>query len=128
MRGYPIEGMIPGGPGKPIGPGMGADGFPLFSNVKYEDLDHVHPCAAPTVVQVVDPCSNYGHHGLFGHHRGVPACDACGPQCVYVQICVPPGCPKIKVERNGRKVKYDYGDYKVEVTSKDGYVEVDYDD
>ncbi len=123
--GYPVEGL---GPGYPIGPAMGADGFPLYSRVKYEDLDHIHPCAVPTVVQVLDPCTDTGRHGLFGHHRRVADCDACGPQCVYVQICVPPGCPKVKVEKHGRKVKYDYGDYKVEVESKDGYVEVDYDD
>ena len=55
-------------------------------------------------------------------------CTACGPQCVYVEICVPPGCPEIKVSRGGRKVKYDYGDYKVEIESKDGVVFVDYDD
>ncbi len=127
ITGYPMEGAILGGPAYPIGPGMGGDGFPLFERVKYEDLNHIHPCAVPTVVQVMDPCSDNGRRGLFGHRRAAD-CDACPPQCVYVQICVPPGCPRIKVEKHGRKVKYDYGDYKVEVESKDGYVEVDYDD
>jgi hypothetical protein len=46
-----------------------------------------------------------------------------------VKICVPPcGCAKVKVSREGRRVKYDYGKYSVEVTSKNGKVYVDYDD
>lgn len=98
----------------PVGPQPGFGGFPLFPRVKIEDPRHIHPCATPTVVQVLDPCAD--------------DCDSCGPRCVYVEICVPPGCPEIKVRRRGKKVKYDYGDYKVVVTSKDGYVEVDYDD
>ena len=124
--GIPSAGFAPGMPGYPVGPGMGADGFPLFTRVKVEDRDHIHPCAVRTVVQVLDPCS-VERRGLFHHHH-VAACDACGPQCVYVEICAPPGCPDVKVSRDGRKVKYDYGDYKVEVESKDGFVEVDYDD
>jgi hypothetical protein len=124
--GIPSAGFAPGMPSYPVGPGMGADGFPLFPRVEVEDRDHIHPCAVPTVVQVLDPCT-VERHGLFRHRR-VVGCDACGPQCVYVQICVPPGCPKIKVSKDGRKVKYDYGDYAVEVESKAGYVEVDYDD
>jgi hypothetical protein len=128
VPGMTSAGFAPGAPGYPIGPAIGAEGFPLFPRVKYEDRHHIHPCATPTIVQVLDPCTDTGRRGLFRHHRQVVDCDACGPQCVYVEICVPPGCPKVKVERSGRKVKYDYGDYKVEVTSKDGYVEVDYDD
>jgi len=127
VPGVPSAGFVPGAPGYPVGPAYGAEGFPLYPRVKVEDRDHIHPCAVPTVVQVLDPCTVDDHHGLFHRHH-VAACDACGPQCVYVEICAPPGCPKVKVSRNGRKVKYDYGDYKVEVESKDGYVEVDYDD
>src|SRR5690606_13240285 len=124
--------LVVGGPAYPIGPGASLDGFPLYHRVEYEDLDHIHPCAVPTVVRVLDPCSVKDDGCcLFGHRRHHDACNACqscGPQCVYVKICVPPGCPKVKVSRNGRKVKYDYGDYKVEVETKDGYIEVDYDD
>ncbi len=126
VPGVPSAGFAPGLPSYPVGPGMGADGFPLFPRVEVEDRDHIHPCAVPTVVQVLDPCS-VERRGLF-HHRRVVGCDACGPQCVYVEICAPPGCPKVKVSKDGRKVKYDYGDYAVEVESKDGYVQVDYDD
>ena len=123
IESFPPAGTMPplGAPAVPIGPAAfpagphsGFGGFPLFPRVEVEDRHHIHPCAVPTIVQVLDPCAD--------------ACDSCGPRCVYVEICVPPGCPDIKVRRHGRKVKYDYGDYKVVVTSRDGYVKVDYDD
>ena len=82
----------------------------------------------PTIVQVLDPCSDKARGGLLRRLHADDDCDACGPQCVFVEICVPPDCPEIKVSRGGRKVKYDYGDYKVEILSKDGVVYVDYDD
>jgi hypothetical protein len=130
---YPVEGHPYAGPVYPVDPALGVDGYPLYHRVEYEDLDHIHPCAVPTVVQVLDPCTEEDDHHccLFGHHRhhgGCDACQACGPRCVLVKICVPPGCPKIKVSDKGRKVKYDYGDYKVEIESEDGVVSVDYDD
>lgn len=124
--GHPIASGMPA-PAYPIGPSMGADGFPLFQRVKYEDRDNIHPCAVPTVVQVLDPCVDYGRRGLFHRHRA-PDCDACGPRVVYVEICIPPGCHDIKVEKRGRKVKYKYDGGQAEVETKDGYVEVDYDD
>jgi hypothetical protein len=44
-------------------------------------------------------------------------------------ICVPPcGCPKITCKKGGAYVKYDYGKYRIEITSKKGVVKVDYDD
>jgi hypothetical protein len=48
---------------------------------------------------------------------------------VNVSICVPPcGCPpKITCRKDGAYVKYDYGKYRVEITSKKGVVVVDYD-
>lgn len=125
---YPLEGTPFAGPMSPIGPMLPGDGFPLFDRVKYEDRDHIHPHAVPTIVQVLDPCSDKARGGLLRRLHADDDCDACGPQCVFVEICVPPGCPEIKVSRGGRKVKYDYGDYKVEILSKDGVVYVDYDD
>ena len=91
----------------------------LYPCVKYEDLHNVHPCAVPKIVAVrdtrkrcCDPCS---------------CC--CKPGCVYVKICVPPcGCPKISANRDHTKVEYDYGDYEIEIKSKNGVVYVDYDD
>jgi len=81
----------------------------LYTNVKYKDLRNVAPCAVPTIVQVPDPCNDCG--------------------CVSVQICVPacePVC--VKTSRCGKKVRYDYGDYQVDITSTRGRVTVDYDD
>lgn len=92
---------------------------PLFHRVEIEDPDHIHPLGVPAIVQVPDPCAcDCGH------------CHAChGPQCVSIQICVPPcPCPDIKVRRGGRYIEYDYGDYEVEISVRKGYVKVDYDD
>jgi hypothetical protein len=103
----PIEGRVISS-----GPAM-----PLFTCVKVEDPDHIHPCAVPKIVMVPDPCAC--------HHP----CSCCEPKCVAIKICVPPcGCVEHKCKHGGRKQEYDYGDYEVEITVKDGYVKVDYDD
>jgi len=87
----------------------------LYSCVKYKDHHNIHPCAVSKIVAVQDPCYD--------------PCSCGPPQCVYVLICVPPcGCERIKVSRHGRKVKYDYGKYEVEIKSKRGVIYVDYDD
>lgn len=115
----------------------------LFKCVKIEDPDHIAPCAEPLIVKVLDPC-----------WKPDPCKCACDqkPGCVYVKICVPkkqapccapkpsccapkPACgcekdagPKVTCKRDGAYVKYDYGKYRIEITSKDGWVRVDYDD
>lgn len=110
---YPPGGDPLAGPGYPVGPSF--EGFPLYHRVEYEDLDNAHPCGVPTIVQVLDPCEN--------------PCAACGPRCVFVKICVPPNQqPRVKVEDRGRKIKYKFGEYEVEIESEDGVVSVDYDD
>lgn len=90
----------------------------LYPLVKYEDLDNVHPQAVKKIVAVKDP-------------RGKRSiCDTCAPPCVYVMICVPP-CDKFEYDvkrKDHSKVEYDYGDYEIEITSKNGVVYVDYDD
>jgi hypothetical protein len=90
----------------------------LYPCVQYSDGDNVHPCAVHTVVAVKDPtcCSH--------------PCDCCQPACVYVEICVPPNCTYCyDVKRHdGSKVEYDYGDYEIEITSRNGVVYLDYDD
>lgn len=87
----------------------------LYHCVKYKDLDEMHPCAVPKIIAVQDPCPN--------------PCSCCGPQCVYIQICVPPcGCEDVRSRRHGTRVRYDYGKYAVDVRVKDGYIEVDYQD
>lgn len=90
----------------------------LYHRVKYEDLDNVHPRAVKKIVAVKNPSSK----------RAV--CNTCVPPCVYVMICVPPsGRFEYDVKRKDySKVEYDYGDYEVEITSKNGIVYVDYDD
>jgi len=99
---------------KPI-PAEAPQSIVLFDCVRYKDLRNVHPCAVPKIVAVQDPCYD--------------ARSCCGPKCVYVKICVPPcGCECIKVSRKGAKVTYDYGKYRVEITSRRGVVTVDYDD
>lgn len=119
-----------------------AEGAPiqLFDCVKVEDPDHIAPCAEVKIVKVLDPC-----------WRPDPCACCQKPRCVYVKICVPkqapccapkpsccapaPACgcrhshgPKITCKKNGAYVKYDYGKYRIEITSKDGWVRVDYDD
>lgn len=93
----------------------GAAPIALFDCVKYKDLRNVHPCAVEKIVAVADPCPD--------------RCNACGPQCVYVRVCVPPcECYETKCRRNGNKLIMDFGDYEVEITSARGIVVVDYDD
>ena len=86
----------------------------LYNRVKYKDHDEMAPCAVTKVIQVNNP-----------HRRG----HCYGPDCVFVEICVPGGvCERVKVSKGGDRIRYDYGDYKVDVRVKKGYVEVDYQD
>jgi hypothetical protein len=49
----------------------------------------------------------------------------CAPVCVT--FCLPPGCPKIEVQKD--EIRFDYGKYDVEIEfRKNGRVEVEYDD
>jgi len=94
-----------------------SDSVPLYTNVKYKDLDEMSPCAQPKIIEVKDPCAC--------RH----ACDCCGPKCVYIQICVPTcGCELISCRRNGDRIRYDYGKYAIDVRVKKGFIEVDYQD
>ncbi|MBL8814960.1 MAG: hypothetical protein JNL58_02940 [Planctomyces sp.] len=90
---------------------------PLFTNVKYKDLDEMAPCAVPKIVTVKDPCACND------------PCDCCGPKCVNIQICVPScGCELISCKKDGDRVRYDYGKYAIDIRIKKGYIEVDYQD
>ena len=84
---------------------------------RYRDLHNVHPCAVKTIIQVKDPCYRYR-----------PLRDCSPPPTVCIEVCLPPGCPKISGTRDLSHVRYDYGKYQVEVTSRMGRVVVDYDD
>ena len=98
-----------------------SDDVELFECVKYKDLDEMAPCAVPMVVQVKDPC-----------HTCDPCDCCCKPKCVNVKICVPKcvpcGHPVIKCNKDGTRVRYDFGKYAVDVRVKKGYIEVDYQD
>jgi len=108
-----------GQPGAEPVPVEGA-AIPLYHCVRYKDERNIAPCAVPMVVMVKDPCAT---------------CDPCNPcaapQCVAVQICVPPcsECPpRVTCRRGGEYVKYDFGKYAVKITSRKGVVTVNYDD
>lgn len=91
----------------------------LFNCVKYKDLDEMAPCAKPRIIQVPDPCPS----------QCCDPCACCQPRCVYIQICVPPcGCEEVKTNKSGDRIKYDFGEYSVDVRIKKGYIEVDYQD
>jgi hypothetical protein len=85
----------------------------IYQNVKYRAVRNIAPCAVPTIIQVPDPCNK----------------DACCKTCVNVQVCVPPCEPcKVKVTRDGKNVRYDYGKYSVSVRSIGHHVVVHYED
>ena len=89
-------------------PSYSAQPIVLYTNVKYDDVDEVPRCAVPTVIAIPDPCN--------------PGC------CRYIQVCVIPDCvPRVKTSPSGRKIRYYYGDFEIEITNKPNYVEVEYD-
>jgi hypothetical protein len=91
--------------------------IPLYTNVKYTDRDEMAPCAVSKIIALKDPCVCRD------------ACDCCGPQCVFIEICVPScGCELVSCRRNGDRIRYDYGKYAVDVRVKKGFIEVDYQD
>lgn len=117
------SGAMPGAavvaPGSEPTPAAGTP-VTLYHCVRYKDECNVAPCAVPMIVTVKDPCDC--------SDRCNPCCT---PKCVAVQICVPPcsECPpKVCCKRDGEYVSYDYGKYRVEITSRNGVVTVDYDD
>lgn len=90
-------------------PTVAAPSIAVYSNVKVKDRRNIHPCAVTRLVQIADPCNKCG--------------------LVAVAVCVPPcECECVRVSKCGTRVKLDYGDYEVELTSRRGYVVVDYDD
>lgn len=92
-----------------------APAIPMFHRVKYKDLDEMSPCAQPKIIIVKNPCAD--------------PCNACQPDCVAIQICVPTcGCELISCRRNGDRIRYDYGKYAVDVRIKKDHIEVDYQD
>jgi hypothetical protein len=94
-----------------------SEAIPLYTNVKYTDRNEMAPCAVSKIIAVKDPCAT---------RRDI---NCCGPQCVYIEICVPTcGCELISCRRHGDRIRYDYGKYAVDVRVKKGFIEVDYQD
>lgn len=91
----------------------------LFPCVKVKDRCNIACCAKPMIVEVRDPC-----------WCPDPCNPCCKPPCVKVEVCVPDQCcpPEITCSKDGKCVRYDFGKYAVDIRSKKGYVEVDYDD
>lgn len=84
---------------------------PVYPHVRVKDARNIAPGAVPRLIAIRDPRDRWSH------------------QCVFVEVCMPPcDCHDISVSRDGRRVKYDFGDYEIEVTSRNGLVTVDYDD
>lgn len=104
--------------GEIVGPPVYVDHapIPLFTRVKYVDHREKHPHAITKIVAVNNPAKNT----RFG--------DPCGPDCVYIEICVPPcECQEeVFCRRGGDRVRYDYGKYKVDIRVRRGYIVVDY--
>ena len=102
----------------PPAPQAAGSAIALYPNVRYKHTHDIAPCAVTKIVKIKDPCAP-------------KPCGCCAPppRCVYVAICVPPcGCAKVHSHRHGSRVTYDYGKYKVKITSKRGVVTVSYDD
>jgi hypothetical protein len=115
----PVGELIPGpGPAAVGGPPLALAPAPmLYPCVKYRDRHRIAPGAVPMCVAVRDPCAGKDRCGCNGP-----------PKCVLVEICVPPcGCPKITCRHDGTRVRYDYGKYAVNITSRHGVVVVNYD-
>jgi hypothetical protein len=115
-----LAGPIPdAGPSAVGGPPIAmAPAASLYPCVRYKDRRNIAPYAVPMCIAVRDPCA------------GKDPCSRCAPpKCVLVEICVPPcGCPKITCKHDGARVRYDYGKYAVNITSRHGVVVVNYDD
>ena len=92
----------------------------LYNRVEYEDTKHMHPCAVPKIVRVLDTRRVYRN-----------PCATCPPvrRYVFIKIMVPPyPCSRVKVRKHGSKIKYYYGKYDIEIESKRGIVNVEYDE
>jgi hypothetical protein len=87
---------------------------PLFTRVKYVDLDEKAPGAVPKIITVKNPLRKRG---------------CCEPETVCIEICVPPcSCEKVKGRLFGNRIRFDYGEYAVDVRIKRDHIQVDYQD
>lgn len=92
------------------------EAIPMFENVRYVGRRRMAPCAESKVIVIRDPCQPL-------------LTSPCCRKCVAIRICVPTcGCECIKASRLGNRVRYDYGEYAVDVRITRGRVVVAYRD
>ena len=86
---------------------------PLATGVRIEDECNIAPDAVPVVVAIRDP-------NMRAHE--------CHERLVYVQVFVPP-CPLrgLTISPCTTRVGMDFGQYEVDIKSKDGIIVIDYD-
>ena len=89
---------------------------PLTACALVRDECRIAPNAVPTVIAVRNP--------ELGRFRSRD----CIEECVYVQVMAPP-CPpqRVRVSACRTKVRLDYGRYEIDVVSRRGGIEIDYD-
>jgi len=107
----------------------------LFEHVKYVDLHEMAPCAVPKIIEVNDPCACECQCECCDPcKKCCDACAACGECCqqkkVHIQICIPKCYCEEEVicRRDGDRLRYEYGEYAVDVRVRKGYNVVDYQD
>ena len=88
---------------------------PLETHVRIKDACRIAPNAVPVIVAVRNP-----HLGRY-RSRG------CIESLVYVEVLVPP-CPpqRVRVSPCRTKVRLDFGKYEVNIVSRNGFVDIDY--
>jgi len=88
-----------------------SDSVSLYPYVRVKDADDMCPDGVSVVIAVRDPNCRRGETGF-----------------VFVKVCVPPCNGRVRVNKWGTEVELDYGEYEVEIKSRNGLVTVDYDD
>lgn len=88
----------------------------LEPHVQIKDACEVAPHAVPVIVAVRNP-----HLGRFRSH-------GCIESLVYVEVLVPP-CPpqRVRVSACKTKIRLDFGEYEVDIISRNNCVVIDYD-
>jgi len=89
----------------------------LTTNVRVRNAHEIAPGARPAIIAVRDP---------FLPAWGTPGCVE---QLAYVRVFIPP-VPLREVEVSPRltEIKLDYGKWEIEIRSRHGVIEVEYDD
>lgn len=123
----------------PAPPGIEAEAE-LFEHVRYVDKREMACCAVPMIIEVNDPCYvEPKSHCKSDCCSACECCSKCESCCeaeapvhpkVLIQICVPKCCAEKEVtitsRRDGDLVRYDFGEYAVDVRVRRGFIVVDY--